>query len=209
MTAPTISATSTTENGVQPTVHAPTDIPSPTVKNVDPFKTTPVDTTVPTAEPRDYEPGTVGPLGKNELSACKWNPYDCKRSFSAGDKEMAESESIKYFPLDRYSSGDSQQDAARHCIWQGLMTESSNADFAEKMANAHEIDKPSGEAAGTMDMYNNVTGRAIGLRNEGNRAAIISQCVDAARKAQFWDPKKGPAPAPNGEGLIYIRRPNS
>ncbi|WP_417935296.1 DUF6973 domain-containing protein [Gordonia phthalatica] len=112
---------------------------------------------------------------------------------------MAERESVKYFPGNPEST---RQDAARHCIWQGLTTESSNAGFAEQVGNAHELDSGSPiEGSSAMDMRNNVTGREVGKRHDGDRVGIISECVSLARNAKRWNPRTAP-PNRDGKGLI-------
>ena len=61
--------------------------------------------------------------------------------------------------------------------------ETTNAAFAKRLGDAHEQDKPSGAESAIMDNFNNITGRAVGLRNEGDVEGIIIECngyADAA-----------------------------
>ncbi|MGL4304954.1 MAG: DUF6973 domain-containing protein, partial [Mycobacteriaceae bacterium] len=121
-------------------------------------------------------------LGENEQNACSSNPYDCWRS--RNDAPVANAESVKYLASIDGSTTDNRIDAARHCIWQGLTTESSNAGFAQTIGDAHEKDGGDGTPPShAMDIHNNGVGRNIGIRNERDRAAIINQCVTLARNA--------------------------
>lgn len=223
VTAPTVpTATDTPGGGVQPTVHAPTDIPAPgesPIVGTSEARPEPTRNVDRQGSPRNADIGRqdadyggitekpkgltekIKQLGENERRTCMTNPYDCNRSRDAQDNEQAKSESVKYFP--GMGPESTKQDAARHCIWQGLTTESATSGFAEAMGNAHEKDWPSDlPGSDDMDQHNNVVGRSIGLRHEGDRVAIIRSCVEAARSAQKWKPNS-PITAPSGS-LIYI-----
>lgn len=229
-TAPGLPQVTDTGSGPQVGAHAPTDIPPPGSAPIvpvvpragsasqQPSVAAPAD---PTAEPADVLrrgetlqlPGrhqvsyseTVdkwNDMGPNEQSACKSNPYDCNRSRNNNDQGAAWELSEAEFPGDQEST---KADAARHCIWQGLTTESANMSFAEAMAEAHEIDSPSPIAGSKeMDLYNNNTGRQVGRDNEGNRAEIISQCLRLAHEAKPWDPIGNKVPESHSNDLIYI-----
>lgn len=127
-------------------------------------------------------------LRETERSTCRneWN--DCRRVFQAEAAGRAEALGVSIAD----PAFDNEGDAARHCAWQGLMTESANAAFAERMGNAHEADHtvdPGGEFTNEqvsgMDAYNNITGRGVGLRYEGNGDGVINQCREYALHARL------------------------
>ncbi|MFC9658885.1 DUF6973 domain-containing protein [Nocardia sp. NPDC127606] len=130
--------------------------------------------------------------GPNEKRVCATNPIDCKRVMDANAKDKPFEESTKYFPdSEGYTGADDRRDACRHCIWMAMMTSESNEGFARQMADAHEIDSPAGSgdaqydaASKKMDLYNNETGIAVGLRHDGDTTAIINECVTLARNAK-------------------------
>ncbi|MEJ6014560.1 hypothetical protein WG936_12030 [Corynebacterium sp. H127] len=147
-------------------------------------------------------------LGDTERSFCKKEWNDCRRVFLDGAISRAEElgKSIASPPF------DNEGDAARHCAWQGLMTESADSAFAERMGNAHEVDHPvapegeftDGQVSG-MDAYNNITGRAVGLRREGNQDAVIADCRDYAKHARLTsDP--GAEQQHDGSDLIVLKK---
>ncbi|WP_067807937.1 WXG100 family type VII secretion target [Nocardia beijingensis] len=157
----------------------------------------------PQAKPINDGYGSWSDLGENEKSVCLNNPRDCNNSRERRDKQIAQDESAKAFPGDPEST---RQDAARHCIWQGLTTESANADFAKRLADAHEKDKPSPlNGSKEMDEWNNHTGRQVGLRLEGNRQAIIDTCIRYAHEAQVVDPNHMNYNNVDGTSLVVIK----
>lgn len=85
-----------------------------------------------------------------------------------------------------YKYRNDRLDADRHCLWQALTTESSNADFAKQVGDAHEEDGAGGNGtnAGLMDQYNNITGRKVGLDREGDRQGIRNYCYLLATNAR-------------------------
>lgn len=205
--------TTTPESPSGPNVgaHAPTDIPAPGETPIVPVPG--IDAQLQTIDPlqmpgRREADGPPNPSnGSNDYveKTCYQNFYDCKRSRDNRDKEIAEEESVGAFPGDQEST---RADAARHCIWQGLMTESANLNFAEQMGAAHEMDGDADDSPDTpggkdMDLFNNNTGREIGRNNEGNRDAIISQCIALARSAQRVGP--GNIPESHSNSLIFLR----
>ncbi|WP_156094708.1 DUF6973 domain-containing protein [Nocardia lijiangensis] len=148
--------------------------------------------------------GPYDSMGTNEKQVCFSNPRDCDASYIANDYNIAWSASKAAFPD---GSGESdRQDATRHCIWQALMTESSNADFAKRMADAHEKDQPSPlHGSKEMDEWNNHTGRELGLRLEGDRQAIVDTCVRYAREATIVDPNNMNHNNVDGTSLVIIQ----
>ncbi|MDK8846654.1 hypothetical protein QP888_09175 [Corynebacterium sp. MSK297] len=118
--------------------------------------------------------------GKNELTVCVTNPYDCARAKSA--IQDAERISSERFPG---PSGDNIQDADRHCIWQALTTIRANVDFARKIGDAHEDDHPGTPESREMDQANNQTGRDIGLRHEEDEEGAIDECHAKAEDGQL------------------------
>ena len=119
-------------------------------------------------------------LGKNELTVCVTNPYDCARAKTA--IQDAERISSERFPG---PSGDNIQDADRHCIWQALTTIRANVDFAWKIGDAHEDDHPGTPESREMDQANNQTGRDIGLRHEEDEEGAIDECHAKAEDGQL------------------------
>ncbi|MGW8932582.1 DUF6973 domain-containing protein [Gordonia terrae] len=224
VTAPTVPSDTNVPEGPGPNVgaHAPTDIPPPGSTPIVPIpgQRAPSPTrssddgsgqpnpVVPQLQPTQADgsyPGAdknpLNKLGPNERNACLSNPYDCNRSRNAGDDAQAKADSVKYFPGQEPES--TRQDAARHCIWQGLTTESANADFAKAMGDAHEADSGSPiPGSSVMDVHNNIVGRSVGRRYESDRVSIVRTCVDLARGAQKWDPTT--APTADDSTLIFI-----
>lgn len=120
-------------------------------------------------------------IGTQQRWVCGTNPNDCRRAFPA--QSMAQKISSQEFP--GADQGDNRADAARHCLWQAYTTEMANEDFAIQIADAHEQDAPGTPQANAMDAYNNVTGRAVGLRNEGNHAGIEDTSLRYAHEARI------------------------
>ncbi|WP_376746555.1 DUF6973 domain-containing protein, partial [Corynebacterium dentalis] len=120
----------------------------------------------------------MGPLGR---TVCATNPIDCRRSESA--RTDAIDRAVAEYPEDKEDTNDNRLDAARHCIWSGLMTERANAEFAEEFAEAHEEDKPGTSAQYRMDTYNNYTGRALGLRYEDRGDELQDVCAGYSHSA--------------------------
>ncbi|GEM29109.1 hypothetical protein NN3_01160 [Nocardia neocaledoniensis NBRC 108232] len=120
-------------------------------------------------------------VGENQRNVCLTNPTDCQRAYPARD--LAQKISSEEFPGP--DQGDNRADAARHCLWQAFTTEMANKDFALRLANAHEQDAPGAPESNAMDEYNNVTGRAVGLRFEGNLQGIITTSLGYAHEARI------------------------
>ncbi|MFB7470313.1 LGFP repeat-containing protein [Kitasatospora sp. NPDC056184] len=147
--------------------------------------------------------------GVQQRSVCEGEPYDCYRVRNARGPAFNLSKAA--FP-EATETDDNRIDAARHCIWNGLMTEGANRGFAERMAAAHERD---GQAnpdwtrnAQLMDEYNNRTGVQVGLRNEGAPAAIESTCLRYGREARIVpEPDAIDLTNPYGTDLIALRHP--
>jgi len=120
-------------------------------------------------------------LGVNERNTCEINPIDCWRA--SDDRAKAYEVAGAAFSAAN-GTEDNRLDATRHCVWQGRTTESANDGFAEDIGLAHEQDWPSATVpAGQMDLYNNKTGRAVGIRNEDNADDIDSTCIQYAHDA--------------------------
>ncbi|MEV5837644.1 hypothetical protein [Nocardia sp. NPDC052112] len=130
--------------------------------------------------------------GANERKACAEHPVDCANTKRRGAQDVPWSESEKYFPSSEgYNGTDDRRDACRHCIWMGMMTAWGTEGFARDMADAHETDSPAApndpqysEASKRMDLYNNETGIAVGLRHDDDTEGIVSECVSIARNAR-------------------------
>ncbi|WP_238559036.1 LGFP repeat-containing protein [Rhodococcus rhodnii] len=158
----------------------------------------------------DYNP--YYRIGGYTSLVCGNNPYDCGRSVRAHFDSQEQSE--RHFPHHLGSSGplyqDDQLDADRHCLWQAMTTEASNAEFASLLGDAHERDKYTTDDAAIMDQYNNITGRAVGLRNEGNVSGIISTCNSYADYARIINPEdigSVDQSNPNANDLIALFAP--
>ena len=139
-------------------------------------------------------------LGPTERDTCAADPIQCKRAKSAW-KDAVSRSTAEYPGKD---SINNRVDAARHCIWQGLTTERANASFAEAMAEAHELDKPSEGRPqdDAMDRYNNATGRQVGLRLENQGDKVQNVCIRYSHEARIVDPP--PTSNPNGIDLIIL-----
>ncbi|QGU07860.1 LGFP repeat protein [Corynebacterium occultum] len=145
--------------------------------------------------------------GENETAVCANEPYDCARVYRSGvtDQAHAIGENTVSPPH------DNEGDAARHCVWQGLTTDVSNAGFASRLAEAHERDNisdPNGvytpaQTAG-MDIYNNYTGRQVGIRLDGNPEAIKQVCVSYALAARVTKAPQNELPV-GGTDLVILR----
>lgn len=147
--------------------------------------------------------------GIQQRSVCESEPYDCYRVHNA--RGPAYNLSKDAFP-GAAGTEDNRIDAARHCIWNGLMTEGANRGFAERMAAAHERDGKANpdwtRNAELMDEYNNKTGVQVGLRNEGAPAAIESTCLQYGREARIVpEPETIDLTNPYGIDLIALRHP--
>ncbi|MFI6042518.1 DUF6973 domain-containing protein [Nocardia sp. NPDC051321] len=143
-------------------------------------------------------------LGVNERDTCERNPFDCYRTRKVS--HIAVDTSVASFP-GAAGERDNRVDAARHCIWMGRTTEGANADFATQMGNAHEIDWPGSAEAGKMDQWNNITGRGVGLRNEGNTGKIDEACVQYARVAPVTPDPPNPVDNKKADTLVVLRDP--
>lgn len=75
--------------------------------------------------------------GIEQRSVCESEPYDCFRVRNARGPAFDLSKNA--LP-EATETDDNRIDAARHCIWNGLMTEGANQGFAQRMAGAHELD---------------------------------------------------------------------
>ena len=161
-------------------------------------------------------------LSLAEQNACAFNPRQCISAQRHGAESLPWSESEKYFPDSKgYTGADDKRDAARHCIWMGMMTAWGDESFARDMARAHEdsdqasTDPVYARASRRMDEWNNETGIAVGLRHDDDTPAIIADCVTKARRATYIP---GAAKHPNnvppanrntqGNDLVFFNRPH-
>ena len=148
------------------------------------------------ADSEDYNP--YYRIGPAVSARCSLEPFDCSRSIRAWFDSDAQSKA--HYPGRLDSNGkakyfDDRLDADRHCMWQGMTTEAANAAFAKRLGNAHEedgenSDPPQSSGALEMDQYNNITGRAVGLRHEGDVSGIITECNMYADVARITTPDK-------------------
>ncbi|MCZ4557870.1 hypothetical protein O4215_20100 [Rhodococcus maanshanensis] len=125
-------------------------------------------------------------IGKETSKVCAASPYDCTRAIPAyfNATTFSENNFPQFIDMNgAYMGTNDQIDADRHCLWQAMTTEAANAGFAKEMGDAHETDKPNGYGPGVMDLYNNITGRAVGLQNEGDLTNIIETCNTYAEDA--------------------------
>lgn len=147
--------------------------------------------------------------GIKQRLVCESEPYDCFRVRNARGPAFNVSKDAF---TDTGSTEDNRVDAARHCIWNGLMTEGANQGFAQRMAAAHEMDgsvKPGwSRNAQLMDEYNNKTGVRVGLRNEGSPGNIETTCVRYGKEARIVpEPDTIDLTNPDGIDLIALRHP--
>ncbi|WDN56834.1 DUF6973 domain-containing protein [Streptomyces clavuligerus] len=140
---------------------------------------------------------------------CENEPVDCFRVRNA--RGPAFDLSKKAFP-EATETEDNRTDAARHCVWNGLMTEGTHRGFAQRMAAAHEIDGRANPGwsrdAQLMDEYKNKTGVQVGLRNEGAPRLIESTCLHYGREARIVpEPDTIDLTNPYGVDVIALRHP--
>lgn len=90
-----------------------------------------------------------------------WNAAKVEKKYLLEDLPEAASKQAKaWFPGQK--GWDSQQDAARHALWNAAMTAEYGRVPAGIMATAWEIPGIlSGDPGSNMDLYNNATGRRI------------------------------------------------
>ncbi|WP_273352963.1 LGFP repeat-containing protein [Corynebacterium resistens] len=138
--------------------------------------------------------------GQYPVKTCSFSAFDCSRSLRAWKDSVAFSE-------EKWGSdlADNQGDATRHCSWMGMTTEASNADFARELADAHEKTPNNPEKSRLMDEFNNITGIATGLRNEGNPGQIKNICLEYAKIAKLTNDPASEFPNQEGNSLIVIR----
>lgn len=146
--------------------------------------------------------------GAEQRKVCALEPHDCVRVRNANGP--AQDLAKNAFP--GTGTEDNRVDAARHCIWNGLMTEGANRGFAQRMAAAHETDGKSSPGwhrnGALMDEYNNKTGVQVGLRNEGSPGTIQSTCLRYGQEARIVpEPETIDLTNPNGIDLIALRHP--
>lgn len=84
------------------------------------------------------------------------------------------------------------------------MVERANKAFAEKMADAHERAYLNTPLASAMDLYNNKTGFAVGLRYEGQYGDIGPQCVTYGSQARQVSDVSQVGSNVNENDLVFI-----
>ncbi|MDG3010627.1 hypothetical protein G4X40_10745 [Rhodococcus sp. D2-41] len=135
-------------------------------------------------------------IGAQVSLRCSLESFDCSRSVRAWFDSKKHSEI--HYPDRLDSNGtaiyyNDRLDADRHCMWQAMTTEASNAAFAQRLGDAHEedgehTDPPQSPGAMEMDQYNNITGRAVGLRHEKDVTGIIVECNSYADSVRIATP---------------------
>ncbi len=100
---------------------------------------------------------------------------------------------------DQKGSG-TQQDAARHALWNAAMTAQYGAPIAEAISTAYELPGLIGLSGGgaEMDLYNNATGRRIASQMD-NWKDVLNAIRTEAELAE----KKKAGLFETGPGLIY------
>jgi len=152
-------------------------------------------------------------IGPETTKVCNLERFDCGRSIRAYFD--SQKWSVTHYPSHVDSNGtpiyfNERLDADRHCMWQAMTTEASNAEFAGRLGDAHEEDGRAGAPPGAeeMDRYNNITGRAVGLRNEGNVSGIITTCKGYADVVRITTPDQfGTNTASTANDLVALNGP--
>ncbi|MFD4466720.1 DUF6973 domain-containing protein [Rhodococcus sp. NPDC058505] len=138
-----------------------------------------------------------------ERAACRdmlyWNCFRMRNSYP-----QATSQSEDDFP--GMVTLDTKLDAHRHCMWLAYMVESGSETPARNMAEAHEEGAENPVLAKAMDLYNNETGIAVGLRNEGDSGSIRGECLGYAQQARFVTTVGEIGVNVNENDLVYYRQ---
>lgn len=137
------------------------------------------------------------------------------------DRHVADKEALDPWRNDpkikRNEQGQIKQDdniidAAHHCIWSALMTQSVGESFAMEMTDAHEVSRWEDPRVAwlqtvestTMDLMNNRIGRLVGSSNGLDRRAAINECVSRAKAGQMIPKTMGALSAADPKKLVYF-----
>jgi hypothetical protein len=117
-----------------------------------------------------------------ERRLCVLNPLNKKKCEKARDLAQRAVKATQRIYKTTRDKG--WANAYQHCYWNALMTVSLGAEFAKKVADAHEDHPPSPEQQ--MDLTNNFYGRRIAMnrmwRAPGTRARAVSRGCQANAK---------------------------
>ncbi|GAA4262905.1 golvesin C-terminal-like domain-containing protein [Dactylosporangium darangshiense] len=92
------------------------------------------------------------------------------------------------FVIDDHGVLDGRQDSTQHCLWQLMITQNSDADYARRVGYAHETipnEDPALYRTHAMDLHNNEVARSLSGRASQLELAGVAagQSVDQARTA--------------------------
>ncbi|AUM20129.1 hypothetical protein CSW53_26085 (plasmid) [Rhodococcus ruber] len=155
-------------------------------------------TNVPYPAPEAYEN-----LSDEERQVCRDDLPECYNTRNSGD----DAKSVSYREYPNYKTigeQDNRVDAVRHCAWLAYMTQRADADFASRMGNAHERAYYNEPLASAMDEYNNQTGIAVGLREEGSDTGIEITCRQYGRNARQVNTVPEVGENVNKNDLVFI-----
>ena len=153
---------------------------------------------VPYPAPEAYEN-----LSKEERLVCRTNLRECWNTRFAGDDAVSVSRR-EYPNWETIGEQDNRVDAVRHCAWLGYMTQRADADFATRMGNAHEWAYANEPLASAMDKYNNQTGIAVGLREEGSATGVEVVSREYGRAARQVNAVSEVGENVNENDLVFI-----
>ncbi|ABH00787.1 conserved hypothetical protein (plasmid) [Rhodococcus jostii RHA1] len=153
---------------------------------------------VPYPAPESYDN-----LTEQERQVCRDDLPECWNTRNTGDdaKEVSHREYPNYQTI---GEQDNRVDAVRHCAWLAYMTQRADSDFANRMATAHERAYYNEPLASAMDLYNNQTGIAVGLREEGSATGIETTCRQYGRDARQVNAVSEVGENVNENDLVFI-----
>ncbi|GAA4002962.1 hypothetical protein GCM10022247_24810 [Allokutzneria multivorans] len=130
--------------------------------------------------PASAGPQAMAELNESERKICAENPIRCLAALAVA--KVATDESTSAFPSQSYDG--TQRDAARHCMWQSLLSADHGSAYAKRWGDAHE-ENPAPPASHEMDFHNNAVARAWGGQLARNK--LVAHCTTSARAAAFKD----------------------
>jgi hypothetical protein len=141
-------------------------------------------------------------LTREERKVVFLNPIDAYKAMSTVDPAVAAAQQT--FPCDEdVKYADGKADALRHSFWNALMVSSTNEDFAEKFATAHESESTDANAK-AMDLHNNSVGRAIALKYPTATADELREIISET-KFYYIDKPGDAIPAEAKDALVYFK----
>jgi len=141
-------------------------------------------------------------LTKEERKVVFLNPIDAYRAMGTVDPSIKAA--IQTYPCDedvKYEDG--KADALRHAYWNALMVQTTNKDFAEKFATAHESQSVDANAK-AMDLHNNIIGRSIAEKYPTATSDQIKEIISET-KFYYIDKPGDAIPAEAKDALVYFK----